>query len=129
MEVLIVPCTQEKVWDIEPTKGPTAAKDAYVKGSFKKWRSYAESSGCPWFVLSTKHGLLEPNELVPGPYNVPISAALEDRNLAIKLAEQAKRIDFSQFEKVVLLDWERFEPLVRLAVGTSASCALRKILY
>lgn len=129
MEVLIVPCTQEKVWDTEPTRGPTAAKDAYVKAAFTQWRRYAEDSGCPWFVLSTKHGLLEPDEAVPGPYNVPISAALRDAELASRLEKQAKRIDFSRFDKVVLLDWERFEPLVRAAVGSSAPCALRKILY
>jgi hypothetical protein len=129
MEVLIVPCTQEKVWDIEPNSGPTAAKDAYVKAAFTQWRRYAEDSGCPWFVLSTKYGLLEPDEPVPGAYNVPISAALQDPRLARRLAEQAKRIDFSRFERVVLLDWERFEPLVRAAVGSSVPCALRKILY
>jgi hypothetical protein len=34
-------------------------------------RSHAEHSGLPWFVLSAKHGLLDPGDVV-GPYEVQI---------------------------------------------------------
>lgn len=129
MEAIIVPCTQEKVWDDNPQRGPTAAKDAYTKGCFLEWRRIAETSGGQWFILSTKCGLLEPDDVVPGPYNVPISMATRDRGLLAKLRDQGAGIDFSRFEKVVLLDWERFQPLVKAAVGDNAPCVLRRVCF
>jgi hypothetical protein len=128
MEVIIVPCTQEKVWDEQPAKGPTAAKDAYTKPCFLEWRRYAEGTGQPWYVLSTKHGLLAPDDVVPGPYNVPISAAVQDQTLLRRLQTQGRQVDFGRFERVVLLDWEKFAPLVQAAVGDAAPRVLRPIV-
>lgn len=71
MEAIIVPCTQEKIWDSQPDLGAVPAKDAYTKAAFRAWRSYAEQSGCPWFILSTKYGLLRPDVQIEK-YNVPI---------------------------------------------------------
>jgi hypothetical protein len=44
MDAIIVPCTQEKIWDDRPDAGPTEAKDAYTKPAFLTWRRYAEAS-------------------------------------------------------------------------------------
>ena len=129
MDAIIVPCTQEKVWAADPFRGATLAKDVYTKDSFVEWRRYAEASGCEWFILSTKHGLLSPDDIVEDDYNVPISTAICDARLLDRLRAQGAKIDFSRFDQVILLDWERFEPLVKTAVGDSAPCVLRKLLY
>jgi hypothetical protein len=42
MDAIVVPCTQEKIWDAQPSLGAVAAKDAYIKPVFRAWRSYAE---------------------------------------------------------------------------------------
>lgn len=42
MNAVIVPCTQEKVWDTNPSAGQMAAKDAYTKPAFLAWRRHAE---------------------------------------------------------------------------------------
>jgi len=129
MNVFIVPCTQGKTWDREPARGATPAKDAYTDPCFLKWRQHVEATGEPWYVLSTKHGLLAPDDRVPGPYDVPLAAISGDAALMRRLGEQGRRIDFSRFERVILLDWKRFEPLVRAAVGNTASCMLRPLVF
>lgn len=129
MDAIIIPCTQEKVWDAQPHLGPVPAKDAYTKPVFRVWRSYAEQSGGPWFILSTKYGLIRPDDLIEK-YNVPISTAVGDESLGALLERQSREHQISSFDRIVLLDWERFQPLVRAAAGkTGVKCVLRRIQY
>ncbi len=96
---------------------------------FARWRAHAEQLGVAWFILSTKYGLLSPDDLVE-PYNVPISAALADPRLHSLLEVQGRRLGLDNAEEVVLLDWERFQPLVRAAVANPlVPCKLRRISY
>lgn len=53
--VVLVGCVKGK------RAGTHPAKDLYTSALFRRRRSYAESSGEAWFVLSAKHGLVEPN--------------------------------------------------------------------
>lgn len=46
---------------------PTAAQDLYTSAWFRKARSFVEQQGGPWFILSAKHGLVEPERRI-GPY-------------------------------------------------------------
>jgi hypothetical protein len=128
MNAIIVPCTQEKLWDTNPAAGPVQAKDAYTKPSFSAWRRYAEESGCPWFILSTKYGLLQPDQPIDK-YNIPISRAIDDRALLARLKKQGAEIGLAQFDRVILLDWERFEPLVRAALPDQKQYELKRLLY
>ena len=49
-----------------------SAKDHYNSPLFRKAREYAEESGAPWYILSPKYGLLDPNSTI-GWYDVDIS--------------------------------------------------------
>ena len=127
VDAIIVPCTQEKIWDTQPSAGEVAAKDAYTKPAFHAWREYAEQSGCPWFILSTKYGLIRPEQMI-GQYNVPVSAAVANSDLLALLVRQGRALDLGQFERIVPLDWERFQPLVRAAVDDeNVRCVLHKL--
>ena len=129
MDAIIIPCTQEKIWDTQPNAGAVAARDAYTHPAFLEWRRVAEGSGQPWFIMSTKYGLMEPGQNIQK-YNVPISHAVADPELRRLLGEQGRTMNLQQFETLVLLDWERFQPLVRAAVGNlGVRCALRKVRY
>ena len=128
MNAFIVPCTQEKVWDANPSAGKVAAKDAYTKATFLTWRRFAEQSGSPWFILSTKYRLIRPDQLIDK-YNVPVSRAVVDRRLLARLKEQGAQLGFEKFERVVLLDWERFEPLVRAALPNQQQYELKRLVY
>ena len=47
---------------------PTLARELYTSPWFKKARSCVEEMGCPWYILSAKYGLLNPNSTI-APYN------------------------------------------------------------
>ena len=47
---------------------PARARELYTSPWFEKARSCVEEMGCPWFILSAKYGLLDPNSLI-APYN------------------------------------------------------------
>lgn len=44
------------------------AKDLYTSPWFRKARTCVEAMGCPWYILSAKYGLVEPNSTID-PYN------------------------------------------------------------
>lgn len=67
VDVLLLGCVNLKA------SSPQMARDLYVSDLFGKRRGYAEQRGLPWFVLSAKHGLLRPDELV-APYDVELEA-------------------------------------------------------
>ena len=46
---------------------PVRVADLFRSAGFTRAREHAVSSGLPWFVLSAKHGLLEPDDVV-APY-------------------------------------------------------------
>jgi hypothetical protein len=43
------------------------ARDLYISPWFQKARAVAETSGCPWFILSAEYGLVSPDEVI-APY-------------------------------------------------------------
>ena len=44
--------------------GPAAAKELYQSAWFRKARAYVERTRRPWFILSAKHGLVGPVEVI-----------------------------------------------------------------
>ena len=66
MVIQIVSCVGQK----QPVPAP--AKDLYISPWFRKARAYANSTGWPWFVLSAKHGLVHPDEVI-APYDLTLN--------------------------------------------------------
>jgi hypothetical protein len=48
---------------------PRPARELFESSGFARARDLAVRSGAPWFVLSAKHGLLDPDDVV-GPFDV-----------------------------------------------------------
>ena len=51
---------------------PLPAKDLYISGLFRRRRRYAEASGRQWMVLSSKYGLIDPEDVID-PYDFRVS--------------------------------------------------------
>ena len=51
--------------------GPTRVADLFQSAGFARARNHVLASGMPWFVLSAKHGLLEPDDVV-APYDLEL---------------------------------------------------------
>lgn len=60
--VFLVSCVSQK------KNVPLAAKELYDSAWFQRARMYVESTGSPWFILSAKYGVVDP-EAVIEPYN------------------------------------------------------------
>jgi len=54
---------------------PTAPKELYTSDYFEKMRSYAEQHHEDWWILSAKHGLLDPDGDAIEPYEETLSGA------------------------------------------------------
>lgn len=54
----LVSCVKDK------STGPLPARELYTSDWFRKARSYVDRKGQPWFILSAKHGLVHPDDLI-----------------------------------------------------------------
>lgn len=61
-KAVVVGCVNQK----QPYRA--LAKDLYVSNLFRKRRAYAEASGLPWFILSAKYGIAQPDTVLE-PYD------------------------------------------------------------
>jgi hypothetical protein len=80
------------------------AKDLYVSTWFQKARAYVESDrGARWFILSAKHGLLDPKD-VTFPYEKTLYGmqAASRRKWAAKVIRQMNHLSLSNHRVVVL---------------------------
>jgi len=129
MDAIVVPCTKQKVWDESPNTGPVQARDAYVGPAFRTWRAYAEDSGSPWFILSTKYGLIVPDDSISN-YSVAISEAEADPVFMERLQSQIRELGLDRCERIRVLDLERFAVLIQQAMGSSSvKVDTHKILF
>jgi hypothetical protein len=58
----------------ETAAGPVPVAELFRSAGFARAREHAVHSGLPWFVLSAKHGLLEPEDVV-APYELELGDA------------------------------------------------------
>lgn len=65
-------------------------KDLYTSNYFEKMREYAESNHDEWYILSAKHGLLEPDGDPIAPYDETLRnfSKAEQREWAKRVKEQ-----------------------------------------
>ena len=76
-DLCLVSCGRRKVSNAVP------AKDLYCSPQFRMTRELVESQGWPWFILSAKHGLLDPKRMTE-PYDKTLNTmgAVERREWA-----------------------------------------------
>ena len=70
-DLCLVSCVKSKRSAAAP------ARDMYVSAWFRKARACIESLGCPWYILSAKHGLLDPGSTID-PYDKTLNGMSAD---------------------------------------------------
>lgn len=68
-EIGLVSCVKTK------RDAPAVPKDLYTSAYFEKMRAYAEQHHDDWWILSAKHGLLDPDGEPIAPYDETLSGA------------------------------------------------------
>ena len=86
-EIGLVSCVKTK------RDEPAPPKNLYTSAYFNKMRSYAERYHDYWWILSAKHGLLDPDGEPIEPYDETLTGArvAEKREWAEEVAEQLER--------------------------------------
>ncbi len=114
----IIPCGSKKVWEIDPTAGPTPARRVYVGPFAVKCREYAERFyPASWCILSAKYGFLLPGDIVDGPYNVTFNDRRTNPISAERLSVQAKKKGLHEYDEVIVLGGKNYVLLVRHALA------------
>lgn len=58
-KIILVSCVSQKV------EGTAKAANLYISDWFNKAKAYAKATGCDWYILSAKYGLLHPETSTP----------------------------------------------------------------
>ena|SRR5437667_12008823 len=116
--LVIIPCGQRKIWDKEPNRGPTPARDAYIGPPFKVNKEYAEQFAEQWVILSAKYGLISPDFMIPGPYNVTFKDSSTDPVPVSTLQDQIQRKSLDRFERIVGLGGREYRAIVEEAFAS-----------
>jgi hypothetical protein len=84
--VILVGCVKLKL------ERPAPAKDLYRSPLWRRRRQYAEASGCPWLILSAKHGLIDPDKRI-APYDLALGqlSAAQRRVWGERVVRQLER--------------------------------------
>lgn len=87
---------------------PVGAKDLYQSDWFSKARSYAESMASQWFILSAKHGLLGPDDVV-APYEQTLNAlGISERRIWARVVQDQMDKRMPVCERIIVLAGQRY---------------------
>lgn len=97
---------------------PAAAKDLYISDLFSKARSYIESTGAPWFILSAKYGLISPESVI-APYDLTLNkmAIADRRQWADRVLDQLDKQGLDP-QRIVMLAGARYREFLTPALKT-----------
>ena len=100
----IIPCGKRKIWDKNPEAGPTKAKNVYIGPFAASCRRYAERFySSAWCIISAKHGILFPDDIVPGPYQVTFSKPKTNPISLEKLKAQVTKKGLEKYQNIIVI--------------------------
>ncbi|MAA80106.1 MAG: hypothetical protein CL916_12705 [Deltaproteobacteria bacterium] len=91
MNIAIIPCSKEKIWDINPEIGAVQASKAYRSAFHRYAAAYARKNCNHTLIFSAKYGLMEPDFLIEGTYDVTFSRAEDPCISLARVQKQAER--------------------------------------
>lgn len=83
--IALVSCAKKKRQERAP------ARDLYLSELFRRYRAYAIANANRWYILSAKHGLLDPDQVI-APYNCTLNemSAQKRRDWATRVQRQLR---------------------------------------
>lgn len=112
----VVPCGKTKIWDRQPARGATPAREVYIGPFASGARRYAERFyPAAWVVLSAKYGFLLPDDVVPGPYEVSFLKPGPDVLSVEALREHVRARGLAGFEEIVVVAGRKYVEAVSAA--------------
>ncbi|MDL4842199.1 DUF6884 domain-containing protein [Aquibacillus rhizosphaerae] len=112
-QLCIIPCGKKKIWDKNKNIGPVTAKEAYIGIFHSICERYANTFFKEnWVILSAKHGLLLPSDIVEENYDLTFNMKSNQIITISKLKEQIinKRLD--HYQDIIVLTGKKYKPIV-----------------
>lgn len=113
----VIPCGKKKIWDIDPSKGPSAARNVYLSPFHQACRTYAQTFFADWTILSAKHGFLRPDDIVPENYDVTFGMRHPEIMPLDALKAQAEQKHLMQYDEIVMLGGKKYRPVLMSVFG------------
>ena len=108
--------------------GPVPARELYTSDWFIKACSYVARQGQPWFILSAKHGLIHPDEVI-SEYDLTLKTMKKaDRRKWAKVVSSQLRPHLVGINDIVFLAGERYREFLKpelIDKGLSVSVPMR----
>lgn len=115
----IIPCSKEKIWDQNPQLQGVLAKDAYRSAFHRYARLYAEKHCDAHIIFSAKYGLIEPDAIIEGPYDVTFSRPEDPCISEEELRRQAQQ--YACYEAIVIICPMAYARILELAFAQSSA--------
>lgn len=115
--LVVVPCGQGKIWDRYPAAGPTPARDVYTGAPSKVNRAFAEYFGARWVILSAKYGFVDPDFVIPEPYNLTFRKRDPGLVTPATLREQVENLQLAAYPDVIVLGGKEYQRVAREALS------------
>ena len=93
MSVLgIIPCSKEKIWDIDSNVGAVPAHRAYRSSFHCLAQKYIVKHSNQWVIFSAKYGLILPHFIIPKSYDITFSRPTDPCISIAKLQQQLQSL-------------------------------------
>lgn len=116
----VISCGKRKIWDRNPTAGPTKAREVYIGSFAAKCREYAERFHPEsWCILSAKYGFLSPEDIIAGPYNVSFNKRQTNPISLQKLASQVGNKRLTGYRRVVVLGGRHYVKMAKILFSSA----------
>lgn len=115
----IVPCGSRKIWDKNPSAGPTQAGEVYIGPFVKKCIDYAKKfHPSSWVILSAKYGFLFPSDVITADYNVTFNDRKTKPITVDELLKQAVEKSFNDYNEIIVLGGKNYATRCIQVFGT-----------
>ncbi|UOQ48034.1 hypothetical protein MUN88_18570 [Gracilibacillus caseinilyticus] len=111
-QLFIIPCGKKKIWDREPDIGAVEAKNAYIGVLHQLCRQYVDCFGGDWVIISGKHGMLLPSDVVPGNYDLTFRKNDPNVVTVSTLQRQVKQKQLQSFNEIIALTGKKYRPFL-----------------
>ena len=101
MNIAIIPCSKEKIWDIEPHQKAVPANKAYRSAFHRYAAAYANKHCDHTLIFSAKYGLMEPEFLIEETYDVTFSRKNDPYISMDTIRKQAQK--YAQVSSITIL--------------------------
>lgn len=111
--IIFISCTKNKIWNICPNLKSVEAGSAYLGPDFVLSTHISQKLGGRIIIFSAKYGFLNPNDEIPGYYDVTFSRQNDPYISMEVLRNQAMQMELLHYKEVYILCSEPYHQRIK----------------